>query len=101
MKKVFLLTIYPFLALGQVISPTNPYTKSFVAPTSTPTGLVRQSAQHKAPTLSDIVQEFDAYWEGRDYTKKGSGYNSSANETNEKHFLHKWENEPSGLRVYH
>lgn len=74
MKKVFLLTIYPFLALGQVISPTNPYTKSFVAPTSTPTGLVRQSAQQKAPTLSDVVQEFDAYWEGRDYTKKGSGY---------------------------
>ena len=74
MKKVFLLTIYPFLALGQVISPTNPYTKSFVAPTSTPTGLVRQSAQQKAPTLFTIVQEFDAYWEGRDHTKKGSGY---------------------------
>jgi hypothetical protein len=53
-----------------VISPTNPYTKSFVAPTSTPTGLVRQSAQQKAPTLFTIVQEFDAYWEGRDYTKK-------------------------------
>ena len=60
MKKVFLLTIYPFLALGQVISPTNPYTKSFVAPTSTPTGLVRQSAQQKAPTLFTIVQEFEA-----------------------------------------
>ena len=74
MKKVFLLTIYPFLALGQVISPTNPYTKSFVVPTSTPTGLVRQSAQQKAPTLFTIVQEFDAYWEGRDHTKKGSGY---------------------------
>ena len=53
-------------------------------------GLVRQSAQHKAPTLSDIVQEFDAYWEGRDYTKKGSGYNSSANETNENNEVDGW-----------
>jgi hypothetical protein len=67
LKKFFLLTIYPFLALGQVISPNNLYTKSFVAPTSTSPELVRQWAQHKAPILSAIVQEFDAYWEGRFY----------------------------------
>lgn len=74
LKKIFLFTILPFLALGQVISPTNPYTKSFVASTDPSTGFVRQSTQQKAPILSDIVHEFDSYWEGRDYTKKGSGY---------------------------
>ena len=74
LKKIFLFTILPFLAFGQVISPTNPYTKSFVASTDPSTGFVRQSTQQKAPILSDIVHEFDAYWEGRDYTKKGSGY---------------------------
>ena len=74
MKKFFLLTILPFIASGQVISPTNPYTKNFVTSTEPSTGLVRQSFQQKAPTLSDIVHEFDAYWEGRDFTKKGSGY---------------------------
>jgi len=38
------------------------------------TGLGRRSTKQKAPTLSDIVKEFDAYWEGRKKKKKGSGY---------------------------
>ena len=74
MKKIFLFTIFPFLVFGQVISPTNPYTKSFVALTDTVPGFVRHSNQQKAPTLSEIVHEFDVYWKDKDFTKKGSGY---------------------------
>ena len=42
---------------GQVISPRNPYTKSFVASTETKLGLVRHCMQQKAPTLSEIIHE--------------------------------------------
>ena len=55
---------------GQVISPTKPYTKSFVALTDTVPGFVRHSNQQKAPTLSEIVHEFDVYWKDKDFTKK-------------------------------
>ena len=80
MKKAFtiyfilLVTILPILSFGQVISPSNPYTKNFVNPTMSSQGLVRQSALQQAPKLSDIENAFDVYWEGKDYTKKGSGY---------------------------
>ena len=80
MKKAFtiyfilLVTILPILSFGQVISPTNPYTKNFVNPIMSSQGLVRQSALEQAPKLSDIENAFDVYWEGKDYTKKGSGY---------------------------
>jgi hypothetical protein len=70
----FLFTIIPILSFGQVISPTNPYTKNFVSTTMGSSGLVRQSAQQQAPKLSDIESAFDAYWQGKDYTVKGSGY---------------------------
>ena len=86
MKKNILFTILPFIALGQVISPTNPYTKSFVASADPSTGFVRQSKQEIAPILSKIVQEFDSYWEGRDFTKKGSGYKPF------KRWANHWEN---------
>ena len=69
-----LLIIIPILSFGQVINPTNPYTKNFVSPTMGSSGLVRQSAQQQTPKLSDIESAFDAYWEGKDYTVKGSGY---------------------------
>ena len=69
-----LLIIIPILSFGQVISPTNPYTKNFVSPTISSSGLVRQSAQQQTPKLSDIESAFDAYWEGEDYTVKGSGF---------------------------
>ena len=71
---ILLVTIIPILSFGQVISPTNPYTKNFVNPTTSSQGLVRQSALEQAPKLSDIENAFDVYWEGKDYTKKGSGY---------------------------
>ncbi len=80
MKKAFtiyfilLITIIPILTFGQVISPTNPYTKNFVSPTMGSSGLVRQSAQQQTPKLLDIESAFDTYWEGKDYTVKGSGY---------------------------
>ena len=64
----------PFLALGQVISPTNPYTKSFVVSTDPSTGFARQLSQQQSPKLSDIENAFDTYWQGKDYTEKGSGY---------------------------
>ena len=69
-----LLNIFPILSFGQVISPTNPYTKNFVSPTMGSSGLVRQSTQQQTPKLSDIESAFDAYWEGKDHTVKGSGY---------------------------
>jgi hypothetical protein len=69
-----LLTTLPILTFGQVISPTNPFTKDFVNPTTEPSGLVRQSALQESPNLSDIEIAFDAYWEGKDYNVKGSGY---------------------------
>ncbi|MCH1385288.1 MAG: hypothetical protein L7U61_03175, partial [Flavobacteriaceae bacterium] len=71
---ILLVTITSILSFGQVISPTNPYTKNFVNPTTSSQGLVRQSALEQAPKLSDIENAFDVYWEGKDYTKKGSGY---------------------------
>lgn len=80
MKKSFaayfnlLLIVIPILSFGQVISPTNPYTKNFVSPTKSSSGLARQSAQQQTPKLSDIENSFDAYWKDKDYTKKGSGY---------------------------
>ena len=54
----------PFLALGQVISPTNPYTKSFVVSTDPSTGFARQLSQQQSPKLSDIENAFDTYWQG-------------------------------------
>ncbi len=80
MKKAFtiyfilLITIIPILTFGQVISSTNPYTKNFVSPTMGSSGLVRQSAQQQTPKLLDIESAFDTYWDGKDYTVKGSGY---------------------------
>ena len=41
-----------------------------MSPTMGSSGLVRQSAQQQTPKLSDIESAFDAYWEGKDYTKK-------------------------------
>lgn len=70
----FLFTIIPILSFGQVISPTNPYTKNFVSTTMGSSGLVRQSAVQQEPKLLDIESAFDAYWQGKDYTEKGSGY---------------------------
>ena len=70
----FLFTILPILSFGQVISPTNPYTKNFVSTTMGSSGLVRQSAVQQEPKLLDIESAFDAYWQGKDYTEKGSGY---------------------------
>ena len=74
MFRILLFTILPFFVLGQVISPTNPYTKNFVNVKQKQTGFAKQSAQQQSPKLSDIEDAFDIYWEGRDYTKKGSGY---------------------------
>jgi len=80
MKTIFtillnlLLTILPISIFGQVISPTNPYTKNFVTPSMGSSGLVRQSVLQQSPKLLDIENAFDAYWEGKDYTAKGSGY---------------------------
>ena len=76
--KTYIPICFFFLSLlntpAQVISPTNPYTKDFVSPTIGSSGLVRQSAQQQTPKLSDIESAFDAYWEGKDHTVKGSGY---------------------------
>ena len=70
----FFFTILPILSFGQVISPTNPYTKNFVNTTMGSSGLVRQSAVQQEPKLLDIESAFDAYWQGKDFTEKGSGY---------------------------
>ena len=74
MLRVILFCIIPFFVLGQVISPTNPYTKNFANITVNQTGFANQSAQLQLPKLSDIENAFDIYWKDKDYTKKGSGY---------------------------
>ena len=74
MFRIILFTILPFFLSGQVISPTNPYTKDFVSVKQKQTSFAKQSAQQKSPKLSDIENAFDIYWKDRDYTKKGSGY---------------------------
>ena len=74
MFRIILFTILPFFVLGQVISPTNPYTKNFVSVKQKQTGFAKQSAQQQSPKLSDIENAFDIYWKDKDYTKKGSGY---------------------------
>lgn len=74
MLRIILFCIIPFFVLGQVISPTNPYTKNFANITQNQTGFANQSAQLKSPKLSDIENAFDIYWKDKDYTKKGSGY---------------------------
>ena len=38
------------------------------------TGFARQLSQQQSPKLSDIENAFDTYWQGKDYTEKGSGY---------------------------
>ena len=74
MIRIILFCIIPFFVLGQVISPTNPYTKNFANITQNQTGFANQSAQLQSPKLSDIENAFDIYWKDKDYTKKGSGY---------------------------
>jgi hypothetical protein len=74
MFRIILFTLLPFFMLGQVISPTNPYTKDFVSVKQKQTGFAKQSAQQQSPKLSDIENAFDIYWKDKDYTKKGSGY---------------------------
>ena len=74
MLRIILFCIIPFFVLGQVISPTNPYTKNFANITQNQTGFANQSAQLQSPKLSDIENAFDIYWKDKDYTKKGSGY---------------------------
>ena len=74
MLRIILFFIIPFFVLGQVISPTNPYTKNFANITQNQTGFANQSAQLQSPKLSDIENAFDIYWKDKDYTKKGSGY---------------------------
>jgi hypothetical protein len=71
-KLLFLLIVS--CASAQVISPTNPYTKDFVILKIGSPGLVQQSSPEQAPKLSDIESAFEAYWEGKDFTAKGSGY---------------------------
>ena len=67
-------TLLPISTFGQVISPTNPYTKNFVSSTIGSSRLIGQLAQQQSPKLSDIENAFEIYWDGKDYTKKGSGY---------------------------
>ncbi len=74
MFRILLFNILPFFVLGQVISPTNPYTKNFVSVKQKQTGFAKQSAQQQSPKLSDIENAFDIYWKDKDYSKKGSGY---------------------------
>ena len=74
MLRIISFCIIPFFVLGQVISPTNPYTKNFANVTQNQTGFANQSAQLQSPKLSDIENAFDIYWKDKDYTKKGSGY---------------------------
>ena len=74
MLRIIFFCIIPFFVLGQVISPTNPYTKNFANITQNQTGFANQSAQLQSPKLSDIENAFDIYWKDKDYTKKGSGY---------------------------
>ena len=76
--KTYISFFFFFLSLlstpAQVISPTNPYTKNFTSQTISSKSLVRKLAKPKEPKLSDIESAFDAYWEGKDHTVKGSGY---------------------------
>ena len=83
--KLLLTTILPILSFGQVISPTNPYTKNFVSPAMSSSGPAIQLAQQQSPKLSDIDNAFDEYWEDKDYTKKGSGYKPF------KRWVHHWQ----------
>ena len=76
--KIYIPICFFFLSLfstpAQVISPTNPYTKNFTTPTVSSKNLTRQLTARKTPKLSEIESAFDAYWEGKDHTVKGSGY---------------------------
>ena len=45
--KLLLTTILPILSFGQVISPTNPYTKNFVSPAMSSSGPAIQLAQQQ------------------------------------------------------
>lgn len=76
--KIYIPICFVFLSLfstpAQVISPTNPYTKNFTTPTVSSKNLTRQLTARKTPKLSEIESAFDAYWEGKDHTVKGSGY---------------------------
>ena len=74
MFRNILFTLLPFFVFGQVISPTNPYTKNFVSVKQKQTGFAKKSAQQQSPKLSDIENAFDIYWKDKDHTKKGSGY---------------------------
>ena len=73
-KEAYLFTILPIFVFGQVISPTNPYTKNFVRSSASTTALSQQQSLQQNPKLSTIVEAFDRYWEGKDYNQKGSGH---------------------------
>ena len=72
----FLLVTFCTISFAQVISPNNPYTKDFVelkvpAKGSQPQ---TQTQSSKSVKLDEITQAFDAFWKGKDYRQKGSGY---------------------------
>lgn len=78
MKKLFFImpAVFSLSMQGQVVSPNNPYTKDFL-PQNILTTSSQAQAQAQTPTsirLTDITQAFDAYWQGKDYRQKGSGY---------------------------
>ncbi|MGB0199279.1 MAG: hypothetical protein ACPF80_04515, partial [Flavobacteriaceae bacterium] len=72
----FLFITFCIISHAQVISPNNPFTKDFVelkvpAKGSQPQ---TQTQSSKSVKLDEITQAFDAFWEGKDYRQKGSGY---------------------------
>ena len=70
----FLILFFPLFIAAQVISPINPFTKDFVPSASNKGSATTQSLQQIEPTFAEIEKAFDAYWEGKDHTVKGSGY---------------------------
>ena len=49
---ILLTNLLPILTFGQVISPTNPYTKNFVSPTIGSSGIVGQVAQQQQSAIT-------------------------------------------------
>ena len=73
LKNLFFIAI-PLFFYGQVISPTNPFTKNYIPPIHKPVANAANYSQSIQPKLNDIKQSFDSYWKDKNPDKKGSGH---------------------------
>ena len=75
MRTFLIIFLISFGLNAQVINESNPYMKGLVKETQLKQTPFSANTNPKiSPTLQEISSHFEKYWNGKDYTKKGSGH---------------------------